>query len=77
MTKPSLRAAVVVLSLGRNLGWFSAALAAGTRLNSRTLASVLRAPLAFFHTNPTGRILNVFSKDQGSVDEQLPAVRPS
>ena len=39
------------------------------------LAAVLRAPLAFFHTTPTGRILNVFSKDQGSVDEQLPAVR--
>jgi ABC-type multidrug transport system fused ATPase/permease subunit len=67
-------AAVIVFSLGRNLSWFDFALNAGTRLNSAMLARVLRAPLSFFHTNPTGRILNVFAKDRGSVDEQLPAV---
>jgi hypothetical protein len=71
-----LHAAVVALSLGRNLTWFTLALRTGTALNTRMLRSVLHAPLAFFHTTPTGRILNVFSKDQGSVDEQLPAVRP-
>ena len=65
----------MLLSLARNLGWFSLALAASTRLNGKMLRAVLRAPLSFFHTTPTGRILNVFSKDQGSVDEQLPQVR--
>ena len=71
----TLVAAVIALSLGRNLGWFTLALRAGSRLNGRMLAAVLSAPLAFFHTTPTGRILNCFSKDQGSVDEQLPSVR--
>lgn len=75
-TSAHLRAAVVVLALGRNLGWFTLALRTGTALNTRMLRSILHAPLSFFHTTPTGRILNVFSKDQGSVDEQLPAVRP-
>jgi ABC-type multidrug transport system fused ATPase/permease subunit len=67
-------AAVVALSLFRNLGWFAMALSASTRLNGSMLASVLRARLSFFHVTPTGRILNVFSKDQGSMDEQLPQV---
>ena len=35
---------------------------------------VLHAPLQFFHTNPTGRIVNRFAKDQGIVDEWLPQV---
>jgi hypothetical protein len=67
----------VLFSLGRNLGWFSLAVHASSHLNARMLCSVLNAKLSFFHQTPTGRILNVFSKDQGSVDEQLPAVCPS
>lgn len=35
---------------------------------------VTRARMYFFHTNPSGRILNRFSKDMGQVDEILPAV---
>lgn len=28
--------------------------------------------MSFFHANPSGRILNRFSKDMGAVDELLP-----
>ena len=45
-----------------------------TRLHGRMLKSVLHSPLKFFHTNPTGRILNRFSKDMGMQDEDLPWV---
>jgi len=35
---------------------------------------VTRAAMHFFNTNPSGRILNRFSKDLGQVDEILPSV---
>lgn len=34
--------------------------------------SVIHSPLRFFISNPTGRILNRFTKDQNLVDEMLP-----
>ncbi len=45
-------------------------------MNLEMSARVLRAPLAFFHTNPAGRVLNRFSKDQGAADDLLPQARP-
>ena len=47
---------------------------AATLMNAQMTHHILRAPLSFFHTNPTGRILNRFSKDQGVVDDFLPQV---
>lgn len=34
--------------------------------------SISRSPMCFFHANPSGRVLNRFSKDMGAVDELLP-----
>ncbi|KAL4420399.1 hypothetical protein ABPG75_010055 [Micractinium tetrahymenae] len=65
---------ILVISFSRSLVFYMSALRACTRLHDEMAAQVLRAPLSFFHTSPTGRILNRFSKDQGQVDEQLPQV---
>ena len=38
------------------------------------LEGVLATPIRFFETNPSGRILNKFSRDLGAMDVQLPKV---
>lgn len=47
---------------------------ASTKLHNLMYEGVTRATMYFFNTNPSGRILNRFSKDMGQVDEILPAV---
>ncbi|KAL4641040.1 canalicular multispecific organic anion transporter 1 [Arapaima gigas] len=41
-------------------------------LHSRLLANVLRVPMVFFDTTPSGRIVNRFAKDIFTVDESIP-----
>lgn len=35
---------------------------------------MIKATMKFFNNNPSGRILNRFSKDIGAIDEYLPSV---
>ncbi|BDA43779.1 probable cystic fibrosis transmembrane conductance regulator [Coccomyxa sp. Obi] len=69
-----LVAAVIFISLTRALAFFESTFSAATLMNEQMTMRVLRAPLSFFHTNPTGRILNRFAKDQGVADDLLPQV---
>ena len=41
-------------------------------IHRRLLVNILRLPMSFFDTTPSGRILNRFSKDIYTVDELLP-----
>ena len=56
----------------RALGWFSFTLTAASDLQERCLWAVMHSPMTFFVSNPTGRVLNRFSRDQNQVDELLP-----
>lgn len=44
------------------------------RFHDRLFMSVLRYPLQWFETTPTGRLLNLFSRDISVIDEVLPRV---
>ena len=67
-----LVAVCVVLGLLRADLFFRFALRASSNLHDQALEAVLAAPLAFFHSNPRGRILNKFAKDLDSADDLLP-----
>jgi len=64
--------ATIVLSIVRAFGSFHLLVKASRKLHDKMTASVLRAKIQFFDTNPLGRILNMFSADVGSNDDMLP-----
>ncbi|KAH8394539.1 hypothetical protein KR215_004307 [Drosophila sulfurigaster] len=65
---------VIVFSLVRSVLFFHLAAKSSTTLHNKMFQGVTRAAMNFFNTNPSGRILNRFSKDLGQVDEILPSV---
>ncbi|KAF7686818.1 canalicular multispecific organic anion transporter 1 [Silurus meridionalis] len=49
-----------------------AAIRASRILHSRLLSNILKAPMLFFDTTPSGRVVNRFAKDMLTVDEMIP-----
>lgn len=49
----------------------TSSLRAAKKLHDAMLNSIMRAPMLFFHTNPTGRVINRFSKDIGDIDRNV------
>ncbi|CAL4099766.1 unnamed protein product, partial [Meganyctiphanes norvegica] len=47
-------------------------LEAASTLHNHLLKNVMRMPMAFFDTNPVGRIINRFAKDVDTLDNTLP-----
>ncbi|TDG43887.1 hypothetical protein AWZ03_009693 [Drosophila navojoa] len=66
--------ATITVTLARSFLFFNLAMKASTKLHNLMFRGITRAAMYFFNTNPSGRILNRFSKDMGQVDEILPAV---
>lgn len=47
---------------------------ASINLHDTTFEKISRATMKFFNANPSGRILNRFSKDLGCIDEYIPPI---
>jgi len=60
-----------VMSYIRSYGLASFGIRSSFQLHGGVLRSVLRAPMSFFDTTPTGRILSRFSKDMYTVDNEI------
>eukprot|EP00597_Dinobryon_sp_UTEXLB2267_P000867 CAMPEP_0170058302 /NCGR_PEP_ID=MMETSP0019_2-20121128/977_1 /TAXON_ID=98059 /ORGANISM="Dinobryon sp., Strain UTEXLB2267" /LENGTH=1219 /DNA_ID=CAMNT_0010263211 /DNA_START=4007 /DNA_END=7666 /DNA_ORIENTATION=+ len=62
----------ITLGFLRAFLWFRYTLLAASQMHESCLWAVMHSPLQFFVSNPTGRILNRFARDQNQADEQLP-----
>lgn len=63
---------VVAMTILRGFLFFKVCMHASKVLHDRMFHSILHATMRFFDLNPSGRILNRFSKDMGAIDEFLP-----
>ncbi|KAJ6637207.1 putative multidrug resistance-associated protein lethal [Pseudolycoriella hygida] len=63
---------VLYLVFQRSFAFFQMCLKASRNLHDKLFRGITRATMYFFNTNPSGRILNRFSKDIGSIDTTLP-----
>lgn len=62
----------IIVLVTRSIYYFKVAMTSSKNLHNRMFSSLLQAPMRFFNINPTGRILNRFSRDMGMIDEILP-----
>jgi ABC-type multidrug transport system fused ATPase/permease subunit len=62
----------LVAALVQKFVWLYRATDAARIMHDRALDGVLGAPLRFFDSTPTGRILNRFARDLDTVDDELP-----
>ena len=65
--------ALVIFCATKTVQYYLVCMTASKNLHNEMFAKLLRAQPRFFDVNPSGRILNRFSKDMGSMDEVLPA----
>jgi ATP-binding cassette subfamily C (CFTR/MRP) protein 1 len=61
----------IVCVLAQQLSCVALAVGASSRVHAKAFRAVVRAPLAFFETTPTGRILARFGNDMNVVDTML------
>ncbi|KAF2900927.1 hypothetical protein ILUMI_05259, partial [Ignelater luminosus] len=67
-------AATIIMALLHSVFYFVFFMRASVNLHDRIFGTISYATMRFFNANPTGRILNRFSKDMGIIDEYIPFV---
>ncbi|XP_067362281.1 multidrug resistance-associated protein 5 isoform X1 [Channa argus] len=63
---------MLLFKLIRGIAFVKGTLQGSSKLHDELFHKILRCPMKFFDTTPTGRILNRFSKDMDEVDTRLP-----
>lgn len=64
----------IITTFWRSFSLINACVRASKTLHNAMFQKITRAHMQFFITNPSGRILNRFSKDIGQIDEILPSI---
>ncbi|XP_055319307.1 ATP-binding cassette subfamily C member 4-like [Sitodiplosis mosellana] len=68
----TLVAALLIFGISRSIGFYSICVRISQNIHNAMFKGIISTKMRFFDTNPSGRILNRFSKDIGAVDEILP-----
>ncbi|KAL0269547.1 UNVERIFIED_CONTAM: hypothetical protein PYX00_007245 [Menopon gallinae] len=61
-----------LITITRSIIFYNICMKSSQRLHDTMFKAVSETYMSFFNSNPSGRILNRFSKDLGSIDELLP-----
>ncbi|XP_036607744.1 multidrug resistance-associated protein 9 [Trichosurus vulpecula] len=64
--------AVIIFSIIKGFVFTKTTLMASSTLHDRVFEKILKSPMSFFDTTPTGRLMNRFSKDMDELDVRLP-----
>lgn len=67
-----IMASLFVVALTRSVSFFNFCATASKNLHDSMFRGLVSTRMRFFDVNPSGRIMNRFSKDMGSTDEALP-----
>uniref|UniRef100_A0A1Y1N6S3 Uncharacterized protein n=2 Tax=Photinus pyralis TaxID=7054 RepID=A0A1Y1N6S3_PHOPY len=73
-TYSGIVAIMILTTLLGSFGFYISCMRASVNLHNNMLANIIYAPMKFFNSNSSGRIINRFSKDMGTIDEILPSV---
>ncbi|XP_021572997.1 multidrug resistance-associated protein 9 [Carlito syrichta] len=63
---------VLVFGITKGFTFTKTTLMASSSLHDRVFYKILKSPMSFFDTTPTGRLMNRFSKDMDELDMRLP-----